>query len=85
MDRVVQEAGALLEKGAGKVQMTLQPPSLGTINMEVLVRSNRVELVLTANHAEVQQLLQANGPISLRNALSNQGFQIDSDVHAVKT
>ncbi|MBN1547771.1 MAG: flagellar hook-length control protein FliK [Syntrophaceae bacterium] len=76
MDQLVQEAGALLEKGAGKVQMTLQPPSLGTINMDLMVRSNRVELVLTANHAEVQQLLQANSD-QLKNALTNQGFQID--------
>jgi len=76
MDRVISEAGKILENGAGKVQMTLQPPNLGTINMEVVVRSNRVDLVLTANHADVQQILQANAD-QLKNALSNQGFQID--------
>jgi flagellar hook-length control protein FliK len=76
MDRLVREAGAALEKGAGKVQMTLQPPSLGKINMEVVVQNNRVELVLTANHADVQQILQANAD-QLKNALNNQGFQVD--------
>lgn len=76
MDRVISEAGKILENGAGKVQMTLQPPNLGTINMEVVVRSNRVDLVLTANHADVQQILQANAD-QLKNALTNQGFQID--------
>ena len=76
MDRLISEAGAALEKGAGKVQMTLQPPSLGTINMEVIVHNNRVELVLTSNHADVQQLLQANSD-QLKNALNNQGFQVD--------
>ncbi len=76
MDRVISEAGKILENGAGKVQMTLQPPNLGTINMEVFVRNNRVDLVLTANHADVQQILQANAD-QLKNALSNQGFQID--------
>lgn len=76
MDRVISEAGKILENGAGKVQMTLQPPSLGTINMEVVVHNNRVDLVLTANHADVQQILQANAD-QLKNALSNQGFQID--------
>jgi hypothetical protein len=76
MDRLISEAGAALEKGAGKVQMTLQPPSLGTINMEVVVQNNRVELVLTANHADVQQILQANAD-QLKNALNNQGFQVD--------
>jgi flagellar hook-length control protein FliK len=76
MDRLISEAGAVLEKGAGKVQMTLQPPSLGTINMEVVVQNNRVELVLTADHADVQQILQANSD-QLKNALNNQGFQVD--------
>lgn len=76
MDRVISEAGKILENGSGKVQMTLQPPSLGTINMEVVVHNNRVDLVLTANHADVQQILQANAD-QLKNALSNQGFQID--------
>lgn len=76
MDRLINEAGAVLGKGAGKVQMTLQPPSLGTINMEVIVQNNRVELVLTANHADVQQLLQANSD-QLKSALNNQGFQVD--------
>lgn len=76
MDRVISEAGKVLENGSGKVQMTLQPPSLGTINMEVVVQNNRVDLVLTANHADVQQLLQANAD-QLKNALNNQGFQID--------
>ena len=76
MDRVISEAGKILESGAGKVQMTLQPPNLGTINMEVVVRNNRVDLVLTANQADVQQILQANAD-QLKNALSNQGFQID--------
>ena len=76
MDRVISEAGKILENGAGKVQMTLQPPNLGTINMEVVVRNNRVDLVLTANQADVQQILQANAD-QLKNALSNQGFQID--------
>jgi flagellar hook-length control protein FliK len=76
MDRVVQEAASLIEKGAGKVQMTLHPPSLGAVNMEVVVQNNRLELVLTAQHADVQQLLQANSE-QLKNALSNQGFQVD--------
>ena len=76
MDRLVSAAGAALEKGAGKVQMTLQPPSLGTINMEVVVQNNRVELVLTANHADVQQILQGSSD-QLKNALNNQGFQVD--------
>jgi len=75
MDEVVSKAGTALEKG-GKVQMTLQPPSLGTINMEVVVQNNRVELVLTTGHADVQQMLQA-GTDQLKSTLQNQGFQVD--------
>ncbi len=75
MNEVVSKAGTVLEKG-GKVQMTLQPPSLGTIGMEVVVQNNRVELVLTTGHTDVQQMLQA-GTDQLKNALQSQGFQVD--------
>ena len=75
LNEVVNKAVTALEKG-GKVQMTLQPPSLGTINMEVVVQNNRVELVLKTGHADVQQMLQA-GTDQLKSALQNQGFQID--------
>jgi len=75
MDEVISKAGTALDKG-GKVQMTLQPPSLGTINMEVVVQNNRVELVMSTGHADVQQMLQA-GVDQLKSILQNQGFQVD--------
>ena len=76
VDRLIHEAGRALESGSGKVRIILQPPNLGTINMEVVVQNKRVELTLTANHADVQQTLQANTE-QLRHALTNQGFQVD--------
>jgi flagellar hook-length control protein FliK len=75
LEQIVQETGKLLEKG-GKVQLILHPPSLGKMNMEVVVRNNRVELMITVGNADVQQALQASSD-QLRNALQNQGFQFD--------
>lgn len=75
LEQIVQETGSLLEKG-GKVQLILHPPSLGKINMEVIVRNNRVELLMMVSNTEVQQVLQASSD-QLRNALQNQGFQFD--------
>lgn len=75
LEQIIQETGNLLEKG-GKIQLILHPPSLGKINMEVIVRNNRVELLMMVNNTEVQQVLQASSD-QLKNALQNQGFQFD--------
>ncbi|MDR2861894.1 MAG: flagellar hook-length control protein FliK [Syntrophobacterales bacterium] len=75
MEQIVQETGKLLEKG-GKIQIVLHPPSLGQMNMEVVVRNNRVELIIMVGNVDVQQTLQASSD-QLRNALQNQGFQFD--------
>jgi len=75
MEQIIKETGNLLEKG-GKVQLILHPPSLGKINMEVVVRNNRVELLMMVSNTDVQQVLQASSD-QLRNSLQNQGFQFD--------
>jgi flagellar hook-length control protein FliK len=74
-EQIIKEAGNLLERG-GKVQLILHPPNLGRINMEVIVRNNRVELLMMVGNTDVQQVLQASSD-QLRNSLQNQGFQFD--------
>jgi len=57
--------------------MSLQPPQLGTLDLDVVVQDNRVKMVMLADNQEVKQMLQA-GMDDLRNALQDKGFQIDS-------
>lgn len=66
-----------LGKNSGKVTLTLEPPSLGALTLEVQVRDRRVETVLVADSFEVQQVLKG-GLEHLRSALQEQGLKVDN-------
>jgi flagellar hook-length control protein FliK len=76
MSQVLDGAAQILRDGSGRVTMTLQPPRLGTLDLDVVVQDNRVRMVMLADNQEVKQMLQA-GMDDLRNALQDKGFQID--------
>jgi flagellar hook-length control protein FliK len=76
MSQVLDGAAQILREGSGRVTMTLQPPRLGTLDLDVVVQDNRVKMVMLADNQEVKQMLQA-GMDDLRNALQDKGFQID--------
>jgi flagellar hook-length control protein FliK len=76
MSQVLDGATQILREGSGRVTMTLQPPRLGTLDLDVVVQDNRVRMVMLADNQEVKQMLQA-GMDDLRNALQDKGFQID--------
>jgi flagellar hook-length control protein FliK len=60
----------------GRVKITLNPPSLGTVEMDVIVHNNRVEVVLTADNKDVQQTLN-NHIDKLKGSLQTQGLTIE--------
>lgn len=60
----------------GRIKITLNPSSLGTLEMEVLVHNNKVEVILTANNKDVQQLLNSNLD-QLKSTLQNQGLTVE--------
>lgn len=76
MGQVLDGAAQLLRDGSGRMVLTLQPPRLGTLDLDVVVQDNRVKMVMLADNQEVKQLLQA-GMDDLRNALQDKGFEID--------
>ncbi len=76
MSQVLDGAAQMLRDGSGRVVLTLQPPRLGTLDLDVVVQDNRVKMVMLADNQEVKQLLQA-GMDDLRNALQDKGFEID--------
>ena len=76
MSQVLDGAAQILREGSGRVTMTLQPPRLGTLDLDVVVQDNRVTMVMLADNQEVKQMLQA-GMDDLRNSLQDKGFQID--------
>jgi flagellar hook-length control protein FliK len=74
--QVVEGASNLLRSGSGRVTITLHPPQLGTIDMDIQVRDNKVSLLMLADNHEVKQVLESS-LTQLRNALSDQGLQVD--------
>ena len=63
--------------GPGRVKIALTPPHLGTLDMDILVRNNKVQIIIQAENNDVRQTLQSNVE-TLKNALSNQGLIADS-------
>ncbi len=76
MSQVLDGAVEVLRNGNGRVALTLQPPRLGTLDLDVAVKDNRVTMIMLADNQEVKQMLQS-GMDDLRNALQDKGFQID--------
>ncbi len=74
--QVVDGASNLLRSGSGRVVITLHPPQLGTIDMDIQVRDNKVSMLMRADNHEVKQVLESS-LTQLRNALSEQGLQVD--------
>jgi flagellar hook-length control protein FliK len=74
--QVVEGASNLLRSGSGRVVITLHPPQLGTIDMDIRVRDNKVSMLMLADNHEVKQVLESS-LTQLKNALSEQGLQVD--------
>lgn len=75
IEQIVQNR-QIIDKGSGRVRMTLNPPSLGTLDMDVRVKNNRVEVTMTADNREVKQILQTNLD-ELKTALKDQGLSVE--------
>jgi len=61
----------------GRVRITLNPPSLGTLDVDVLVRDNKVHVIMQAENNDVRHILQSNVE-SLKSSLRNHGLVADA-------
>jgi flagellar hook-length control protein FliK len=76
MDQIVEGGTQVIQKGSGRVKMTLNPPQLGSLDMDIQVKNNKVEVLFIADTPEIQQSLQANADL-LKAALNQQGLKVD--------
>ncbi len=76
IDRVVSGIKENVSADGGRVRITLSPPSFGTLEMDVTVRNNKVEVIIVADNKDVQQALN-NHIDRLKGSLLNQGLTID--------
>jgi len=76
MDQIEESTTKMLKKGPGRIVITLEPPNLGTLNVDVKVHNDMVRLLLIADNHEVKQVLHSNLD-QLKTALQNQGLNMD--------
>ena len=74
--QVAERLTPSLSKGSGRVTITLSPESLGKLDLDILVRENRVQVVLTAENRGVQQILQGHAG-HLKEMFQQQGLQME--------
>ena len=60
----------------GRMRIMLNPPNLGSVDLDIIVRGERVDVVMTAENATVQQALQSRGD-DIRIALQRQDLKIE--------
>lgn len=63
----------LYRNGGGRVRLSLNPPELGSVDMDLIVDRNGMKLVLFSESGEVRNVLQANMD-QLRSSLHDQGM-----------
>jgi flagellar hook-length control protein FliK len=76
VSQVAKEIKESVTNEGGRIKITLNPPSLGSVEMDVSVRNNRVQVVLVADNKDVQQTLN-NHIDQLKGSLQTQGLTID--------
>ncbi len=68
-------------RGGGRVKVRLQPPDLGAMQVEVVVRGKNVALRFDVENASAQQVLAREIP-NLKDTLAGRGFAVDrADVY----
>ena len=77
INQVADATGDKLTKGFGRIRIELNPPHLGTVDMDVLVRDSKVHVILQTENYDVKQLLQSNTE-QLKTSLHTQGLTVDT-------
>ena len=76
MTQIIEAAQPLMQRGGGRILISLNPPSLGALDIDVRVKRDNVELFVIANNQDVQQTLCSHVE-QLRKALVDQGLNMD--------
>ena len=76
INRVAAEFRENLLSEGGRVKITLTPPSLGSLEMDVSVVNSKVKVMLIAENRDVQKMLSGNID-TLKTTLQSQGLTIE--------
>ncbi len=76
INRVAAEFRENLMNEGGRVRITLTPPSLGTLEMDISVQNSKVRVMLIAENKDVQRMLSGSLD-ALKGSLQTQGLTIE--------
>jgi flagellar hook-length control protein FliK len=75
---------SMAQQGGGKMTVSLTPPELGKVEVEVTMRGKRVELRMTSENEAAKSVLQS-GLGDLKRSLEGQNLQLShADVHIAR-
>ena len=76
IDQIASQLPTEADKGFSRVRIALFPENLGGLDMDIMIRENKIHVLLIADRQDVRQVLQGHAD-QLRDALQNQGLQVD--------
>lgn len=76
IDQII-DAKQAMGNDFGRVRIVLDPPNLGTVDLSIIVRKDRVGVVMTADNESVQQVLQSHMN-DIRAAFQRQDLRIET-------
>jgi flagellar hook-length control protein FliK len=76
VDQIQDSFSLAQNKDAGQIRLTLKPEIMGHLDMQIAVRNETVQIVMTVENEKVHQAMNAHID-DLKTALQNQGLKID--------
>lgn len=76
VDQIVSKASLVNRNGQQEMRIQLDPPSLGTVKIQVSVNGNKVNTSMVADNSIARDIIERNMG-QLRNSFSDQGFKVD--------
>lgn len=76
IEQISGKMGIAFKHGIGKASISLDPPSLGHLKVDIVVKDNMVRASIAAEHPIVKEVLEANLH-GLKHALVQQGMILD--------
>lgn len=75
VDRIL-EARQAAGNDSGRIRILLNPPNLGSVDLDIVVRGERVAVMMTTENSTVQQALQSRSD-DIRIALQRQDLKVE--------
>jgi hypothetical protein len=76
VNQIASQLPSDMDKSLSRVRIALFPENLGGLDMDIIIRENKIHVALMADRQDVRQALQGQAD-QLRNALQNQGLQVE--------